>query len=270
MAILRFFGSKPQPILALFLSLTISTLTGIVEETTFRGQLFPSLTNNPIWGDGNVLIGMALSSFVLAFLHTNPKAFLPNLLNGGDKEAFLDNLVLLIFQFINGTIFATLYVLSGYNLVVPIISHSLYDTYTLYKTHMVDVAGQMEYAQQQTVRRRRGNSTLMTNKDNNIISSPIEQKWMETKGQRFVEEVTRAFYLMDTNRDGVVSVKEMKIALYSYGIRLSSTQWNQIQTTIDIDQSNDIDLEEFLEFIGPTTGKDMTQAVRYTLFGPIL
>lgn len=255
MAVLRFFGSTSQPVLALFLSLAISSLTGLVEETTFRGQVLPVLTNNV--GHGNLWVGATLSTFVFAILHTNPAAFLPN---NDNKEAFVDNLVLLIFQLINGTWFTVLYVLSGYNLVIPIVAHTLYDTYTFYKTHMVDVAGQMDYARQRRIQN-------INTKKINTNNSPIEEKWINAKGEDFVAEATEAFYLMDTNRDGVLSIKELKIALYSYGIRLSPPQWSQVKGSVDLDGSGDIDLDEFLEFMGPTGST--TQAVRYTLFGPI-
>ena len=265
MAVLRLLGSTPQPILALLLSLAISSLTGLVEETTFRGQILPALTNNV--AHGNLWIGAMLSTFVFAILHTNPAALLPTFgtnNNNNNNDAFVDNLVLLMFQFINGAWFTTLYVVSGYNLVIPIVAHTLYDTYTFYKTHMVDVAGQMEYARQQ--RQSKNINHGINNNNNNINNSPIEQKWINAKGNEFVDQATEAFYLMDTNRDGALSIKELKIALYSYGIRLSPTQWHQVKGSVDIDGSGDVDLDEFLEFMGPTGST--TQAVRYTLFGP--
>jgi hypothetical protein len=201
-------------------------------------------------------VGAALSTFVFAILHTNPAAFFPT---NNNTESVIDNLVLLMFQLINGAWFTVLYVASGTNLVIPIVAHTLYDTYTFYKTHMVDVAGQMDYAQQQL----RKSSMAGTSRTN----SPIQQKWIQSKGADFVSQAKEAFYLMDTNRDGVVSVKELKIALYSYGIRLSPAQWKQVKGSADLDGSGDIDCDEFLEFMGPTGST--TQAVRYTLFGPI-
>jgi membrane protease YdiL (CAAX protease family) len=256
MAVLRFFGSTRQPIVALLLSLALSSLTGLVEETTFRGQILPALTNSESFGNGNLVVGAALSTFVFAILHTNPAAFFPT---NNNTESVIDNLVLLMFQLINGAWFTVLYVASGTNLVIPIVAHTLYDTYTFYKTHMVDVAGQMDYAQQQL----RKSSMAGTSRTN----SPIQQKWIQSKGADFVSQAKEAFYLMDTNRDGVVSVKELKIALYSYGIRLSPAQWKQVKGSADLDGSGDIDCDEFLEFMGPTGST--TQAVRYTLFGPI-
>jgi membrane protease YdiL (CAAX protease family) len=243
MAVLRLLGSTPQPILALLLSLAISSLTGLVEETTFRGQILPALTNNV--AHGNLWIGAMLSTFVFAILHTNPAALLPTFGTNNNNDAFVDNLVLLMFQFINGAWFTTLYVVSGYNLVIPIVAHTLYDTYTFYKTHMVDVAGQMEYARQQRLTKNINNNNNRNNNNNINNNSPIEQKWINAKGNEFVDQATEAFYLMDTNRDGALSIKELKIALYSYGIRLSPAQWHQVKGSVDIDGSGDVDLDEF-------------------------
>ena len=41
--VLRLFGSEKQPVLALAASLFLACLTGLVEETTFRGEILPSL-----------------------------------------------------------------------------------------------------------------------------------------------------------------------------------------------------------------------------------
>ena len=67
--VLRLFGSEKQPVLALAASLFLACLTGLVEETTFRGEILPSLAQ------GNGLAGgAALSTALFAALHVNPKA----------------------------------------------------------------------------------------------------------------------------------------------------------------------------------------------------
>jgi membrane protease YdiL (CAAX protease family) len=246
MAVLRLFGAKPQPVLAGIASLAMAGLTGVVEETTFRGQILPFFTDKI--GNGDELIGLVLTSSLFAFLHTNPQAFL----KGG--EAFLDNFVLFCLQFVNGSIFALLYLSTG-NLAVPIVAHALYDFYTFYKTHLVDVAGQMEYAAREA---------MMPN----IKNKSLERKWMMERGEDFVMGVKQSFYLMDTNRDGVLSPKELRIALFSYGINLSQGQTQKVAATADLDADSSIDLDEFLVFVGPTKGST-AKAVRYTLFGPI-
>jgi membrane protease YdiL (CAAX protease family) len=245
MAVLRLFGDTPKPISVLLVSAFLAGLTGVVEETTFRGQLLPVFANK--FGDGDVLTGAFLSTVLFAFLHTNPLSFFK-----GDNDSKLDNLVLFVLQLVNGSVFAFLYLFTG-NLAVPIITHGLYDFYTFYKTHMVDVAGQMEYAAREA---------LMPQ-----MSRGVEQKWTLSRGQDFVKGVQESFYLMDTNRDGVLSRKELRVALFSYGINLSELQSAKVARQADLDQSGDIDLDEFIEFVGPTgsTGK----SVRNTLFGPL-
>lgn len=244
MAVLRLFGASRKPVLAFGLSAFISGITGIVEETTFRGQILPLLTNRV--GDGDVLTGAFLSSLLFAFLHTNPLSFF----KGGEGAS--DNLILLALQLFNGSAFAFLYISTG-NLAVPIIVHGLYDFYTFYKTHMVDVAGQMEYSKKESMLP-------------NFSNRALEEKWVTERGEDFVTGVKQSFYLMDTNQDGVLCRKELRVALFSYGINLSKFQSEKVYREADADGTGDIDLDEFLEFVGPTgsTGK----AVRNTLFGP--
>ena len=192
------------------------------------------------------MTGAFLSTLLFAVLHTNPLGFF----KGG--EAFVDNFVLLVLQFINGAIFAFLYLLTG-NLAVPIITHSLYDLYTFYKTHLVDVAGQMKYAEEEA---------LMP-----ICSSkPIEKKWIKKRGEDWLKEAKQSFYLMDTNRDGELSRKELRIAMYSYGMNLSKIESEAVKQIVDTDESGSIDFDEYLEFIGPTGSR--YKAVKNTLLGP--
>jgi len=245
MAVLRMFGSTPKPIQAVVLSAAMAVLTGIVEETTFRGQSLTFFANNV--GDGSILTGAVLSTLLFAFLHTNPTSFF----KGGDETA--DNIVLFTFQCLTGTIFCLLYLLTG-NLAVPIITHALYDFYTFVKVHFVDVAGQMEYAKEQSI----------MPKYNNIAAA---KKWSNERGADFIKGVQQSFYLMDTNRDGVLSRKELRVALFSYGINLSQVQSQEVLQRADTDRQGDIDLDEFLAFVGPTGSA--RKAVRNTLFGPL-
>jgi len=244
MAVLRLFGPTSQPILAFFVSFLMAASTGIAEETLFRGQCLPAFAYT--YGSGDVLTGAVLSTLLFAVLHTNPLSFFKG------TEAFIDNLALLILQIINGAIFAFLYLITG-NLLVPIIAHILYDLYIFYKTHLVDVAGQMEYAEEEA---------LMPVCSSNII----EKKWVEKYGEDWLKEAREGFYLMDTNRDGELSRKELRVALYSYGINLSKGESEEIKEAVDTDGNGSIDFDEYLEFIGPTDSR--FKAVRNTLLGP--
>jgi membrane protease YdiL (CAAX protease family) len=245
MAVLRLFGDTPKPITTALVSAFLAVLTGVVEETTFRGQLIPVFSNN--FGNGNILVGALLSTVLFAILHTNPLSFFK-----GDAESKLDNLVLFALQLVNGGAFCFMYLATG-NLAVPIIAHALYDFYTFYKTHMVDVAGQMAYAAEQS--------------QMPIMSRAVEQKWTRERGPDFCQGVQESFYLMDTNRDGMLCRKELRVALYSYGINLSQLQTDKVIQKADLDESGTICLDEFVEFVGPTG--NARKAVRNTLFGPL-
>ena len=251
MAVLRLFGDSPQPILALPVSILLGSVTGIVEEVTFRGQALPTFSD---WstkylglGDGTgVVAGVVLSTFLFAFLHTNPLS-----LFSGNKDAFVDNFVLLVFQIVTGAIFAILF-LTTQNLAVPILAHAFYDFYTFYKTHL-DISSQMQYASEQK---------LMP-----VGRNTVERKYTDLRSEQFVLEARESFYLMDTNRDGVLSRKELRVALFSYGINLSKMDSEMLARIADLDGSGGIDFDEFLEFVGPAGST--RRAVKSALLGPV-
>lgn len=249
MAILRMFGPKTQPILAFLVSAVLGGVTGIVEETTFRGQILPGLAQYAsihlgVGHDAGLLAGAVASTLIFAALHTNPVGFL----KGGD--AAKDNAVLLGFQLVTGSIFASLY-LTTHNLAVPILAHALYDAYTFYVGHL-QVSGQMAYAEREV--------TMPS------ATFAVEKKWNDDRGEGFVQEARQTFYLMDTNQDGVLSRKELRVALFSYGINLSKMDSEMVAKVADLDENGAIDFAEFLEFIGPvgSTGK----AIKNALLGP--
>jgi len=244
MAVLKLFGPKARPVLALAISVLLAGVTGITEETVFRGQSLPTFANN--YFEGDYLAGAVCSTLLFAILHTNPLGFFKS------RDAFIDNSTLLILQLINGSTFCLLYLATG-NLAVSIIAHALYDTYTFYKTHLVDVAGQMEYAERET--------SMPT-----CSSDKVEKMWIENRGEQWLKDAKQAFYLMDTNKDGTLSRKELRIALYSYGIYLSRAQSELVEEAADTDQSGSIEFDEYLDYIGPPGSQ--YKAVKYTLFGP--
>jgi Ca2+-binding EF-hand superfamily protein len=72
---------------------------------------------------------------------------------------------------------------------------------------------------------------------------------------------------MDTNRDGVISRKELRVALNSYGMNRSKMESEAITRDANLDMSGEIDLEEFLEYIGPSGSPE--KAAKNSLLGPI-
>lgn len=246
--LLRMFGSTQQKEVAFTISAFLAVLTGVVEETLFRGQLLPIMAE---WSkvhmgvDHPIAAGVALSTLIFAAVHANPTSIFRG------KEAIQDNLVLLGFQLVTGGIFASLYVATA-NLAVPIVAHVLYDFVTFYKTHLA-VTGQIQYAT---------NEKLMPSTE-----FDVETKWKDERGEKFVNDAREVFYLMDTNKDGVVSRKELRVALFEYDINLSKMDSERLTETADLDGSGEIDFGEFLEFIGPQGST--AKAVQYAMVGSI-
>lgn len=247
MLVLRLFGDKPQPIVALIVSAFLAGLTGLVEETTFRGLVLPTLVNKY----NSLPTGFVLSTLLFAALHLNP---LPLVKSLGSKEAFQDAAtdagVLIAYQLVTGAGFAMVYLLSGQNLAAPIITHTLFDFYVFFASHLM-VTTQMEYARRES---------LMP-----VAPRSIEAKWRQQRGEGFLLGAREAFYLADSNRDGVLSREELRIALYSYGMRLTADQSAIVTAAADINQSGKIDFGEFLEFIGPTGSPG--KAIKNSLLG---
>ena len=98
-------------------------------------------------------------------------------------------------------------------------------------------------------------------------SSNVERKWIKERGEDWLREAKQSFYLMDTNRDGELSRKELRVALFHYGINLSMVQSQRVEQAADTDESGLINFKEYLDYIGPTGSR--YKAVRNTLLGPI-
>ena len=192
---------------------------------------------------GSFPLGVILSTLLFAVLHVNPLG----LFKGGD--AAKDALVLVLYQIVTGSVFAALFVLTQ-NLAVPIIAHALFDFYVFFGTHLT-VTTQMEYAREES---------RMP-----IAPQSIEAKWRSQRGDKFLLGARESFYLADSNRDGELSREELRIALYSYGIRLSSDESAIVAQAADRDSSGTIDFGEFLEFIGPTGSPG--KAIKNSLLG---
>ena len=240
MLVLRLFGGKPQPFVALLVSAVLAGITGIVEETTFRGQVLGQLVEKM----DSFPAAVALSTVIFAVLHVNPIA----LFRGG-KEGVKDAAVLIAYQLLTGAWFALLYV-STDNLAVPIFAHAFFDFYVFYGTHLI-LTNQMEYARDQS---------LMP-----VANGGVESKWQNKRGDRFVLGARETFFLADNNRDGELSREELRIALYSYGIRLSEEESKTVTDAADTDQSGTIDFGEFLEFVGPSGNP--AKAIKNSLLG---
>jgi membrane protease YdiL (CAAX protease family) len=240
MLVLRLFGDKPQPVVAFVVSALLAAVTGLVEETTFRGQVLPALAEKL----DSLPASIVLSTLLFAVLHINPIA----LFRGGGEGA-KDAAVLVAYQIVTGSVFAALLLLTD-NLAVPIIAHALFDCYVFFATHL-QVTSQMQYARSEA---------LMP-----VAPAGVEAKWRQRRGDGFLLVARESFYLADSNRDGVLSRPELRIALYSYGIRLTAEESAAVTRAADRDRSGAIDFGEFLEYVGPSGSPG--NAIKNSLLG---
>jgi len=142
-----------------------------------------------------------------------------------------ETLLLFALQVFTGTSFTLLAFATG-GLAAPIVAHCLYDWYTFYESHLA-VTGQMEYS-------------------------------VEEGGRD--DALKREFRFIDTNRDGKISPDELRIALFSFGIKTDDATAQATFAAADTDASGDVSFEEFARFVKNGDG-DASKAFKRGLLG---
>uniref|UniRef100_A0A7S4NY07 CAAX prenyl protease 2/Lysostaphin resistance protein A-like domain-containing protein n=1 Tax=Guillardia theta TaxID=55529 RepID=A0A7S4NY07_GUITH len=126
---LKLFGSKENIPFAFGVSSVLGAITGLCEELSFRALGLPILAKRlGEAGDPNVLLGLLASSLVFGLAHWSI---------GGSWK---DNSVVVPLQILTGLWFGVLYILSGYNFLVPAGVHAIYDAYTLIDAHLASTS----------------------------------------------------------------------------------------------------------------------------------
>ena len=142
-----------------------------------------------------------------------------------------ETLLLFALQVFTGTSFTLLAFATG-GLAAPIVAHCLYDWYTFYESHLA-VTGQMEYS-------------------------------VEEGGRD--DALKREFRFIDTNRDGKISPDELRIALFSFGIKTDDATAQATFAAADTDSSGDVSFDEFARFVKKGDG-DASKAFKRGLLG---
>ena len=142
-----------------------------------------------------------------------------------------ETLLLFALQVFTGTSFTLLAFATG-GLAAPIVAHCLYDWYTFYESHLA-VTGQMEYS-------------------------------VEEGGRD--DALKREFRFIDTNRDGKISPDELRIALFSFGIKTDDATAKATFAAADTDSSGDVSFDEFARFVKTGDG-DASKAFKRGLLG---
>ena len=80
------------------------------------------------------------------------------------------------------------------------------------------------------------------------------------------DALKREFRFIDTNRDGKISPDELRIALFSFGIKTDDATAAQTFAAADTDSSGDVSFEEFARFVKNGDG-DASKAFKRGLLG---
>jgi len=232
------FGPRRQPVVTAIVSLGMCLLVGTVEETVFRGQLFPifnqwiSAFDVDLTSFESGLLAALLSSAAFAAGHLN--------LRGGLSQIFTEEAqVLFALQLFGAMLYCAMYVVTG-DLTVPVMAHAAYDFNVFFGTHM-RLTSQLAYA--------RGLA-----------------KSLESNEEAGMEKLRYVFYLMDIDQDGYVSRKELRIGLYSFGVELPRSWSGGVFGMADKDKSGQLDFNEFVEFVKNGSG-EASNALKRSILG---
>ncbi|XP_054724377.1 calcyphosin-like protein [Uloborus diversus] len=77
-----------------------------------------------------------------------------------------------------------------------------------------------------------------------------------SRGANGIIGLSRAFRLMDDNRDRKLDTEEMKLGLQEYGADLSSEEVQELFQELDKDSSGTVSFEEFLKAVRPPLSQD--------------
>eukprot|EP01039_Chlorochromonas_danica_P006516 gene6516-7187_t len=182
---LMLLGRKTSKLSALGLSFLMSSAAGITEELLFRGVLLTWLHS---------LLGLeasvAISSALFGLAHVASFGA------GSVVESVL------------GALFGISFIASGWNIVVPILAHTVYDAWTLFFTWL-EASNQLEVY-------------LQTNKRLVDYQRAVRSRASGNNEAEYIDHVIAAvFKIIDSNEDGVIVEKEIFQAFKLLGL-----DWN--------------------------------------------
>ena len=160
-------------------------------------------------------------------------------------------------QVFTGTSFTLLAFATG-GLAAPIVAHCLYDWYTFYESHLA-VTGQMEYSVEE-------GGCLCGNQPVRWVPGDGGRRNFDFYTGGRDDALKREFRFIDTNRDGKISPDELRIALFSFGIKTDDATAQATFAAADTDASGDVSFEEFSRFVKNGDG-DASKAFKRGLLG---
>jgi len=186
---------------ALVESLSLATVTGFCEESVFRRQV-PAVLAQLSGANGNILIPFFGQALLFGLGHIQP------------SQKVSENAIMVGLQSINGLGFGLLLLLSGGQLVVPIIAHATYDFVTFFKTWN-DANSQLEYAEKMYSR------PLPPHVEKEVES--VVRSNPKMKDPRVFKSLKRLFFIFDYDKNESLNLSEVKKGISYYALEKQST-----------------------------------------------
>jgi membrane protease YdiL (CAAX protease family) len=215
-------------------SLLLATTTAICEEVVFRGYS-PAVMMHALTGTtttasltgaaaGNMPLVLVAAATIVTLLG---QSVLFGLAHVHPHSRFSENVVVAAMQSGSGIIYGLAYILTGGNIVVPIVAHALYDTHVLCETwHQVNC--QMDYTERKCSSPLSTLSSTSTSSLLSISSSSADTKHddddcaavreiQKQAGAALSDEtlmfLRRFFYAFDSTHVGTLSLDDVQRAV---------------------------------------------------------
>lgn len=212
--VVQVFGAKRNWPAVSFWSFVLAANAGFFEEVLFRGVIQQWLSTVvggiPALGIASVLFGLGHSPVPGASSFT---------------EACY------------GANFGLLYMMSGGNILVPIVAHMVYDLLTFLEVH------------------QRATAQLKTTLEGNLPQKQQEQKNVATVvkkfnlSQKFVDMSYGIFQQLDLDKNGAIDQKELQLGLRTFGKFASAEETRQIMRQADLDKNNALTFDEWVRLL---------------------
>ncbi|CAM9705136.1 unnamed protein product [Ectocarpus sp. 13 AM-2016] len=212
--VVQVFGAKRNwPVVSLW-SFVLAANAGFFEEVLFRGVIQEGLST--VIGDIPALV---ISSVLFGLAHSPVPG----------ASSFTEACY--------GANFGLLYMMSGGNLLVPIIAHVLYDLLTFLEVH------QRATAQLETT--LRGDLPQKEQEKRNVAT--VVKKF--NLSEKFVDMSYGIFQQLDLDKNGVIDQKELQLGLRTFGKFASKEETRQIMREADLDKNNALTFDEWVRLL---------------------
>ncbi|CAM9094990.1 unnamed protein product [Scytosiphon promiscuus] len=208
------FGAERNFPVVSFWSLVLAANAGFFEEALFRGVIQQWLST--IVGG---IPALAITSVLFGLAHSPVPG----------ASSFTEACY--------GANFGLLYMMSGGNLLVPIVAHVVYDFLTFVEVH------QRATAQLKTT--IEGDLPQKEQEKRNVAS--VVKKF--NLSQKFVDMSYGVFQQLDLDKNGAIDQEELQLGLRTFGKFASAEETRQIMQEADLDANNALTFDEWVRLL---------------------